>query len=383
MRARAVVLWRRVPHDVAVFTAYQLGIVLVILLFAATHGLGLHALSFRFRQWDTNWLLSIAHHGYRPDSERGPAIAFFPLYPALVRAVMVVVRKDVMAAFLVTTVCSIAGHTAFYRALRSRSELADIATSTLVLFALWPMALYFSLLYTEGLYLALTAGFLCFLFADRVGLAAVAAAFAALTRQPGFLCVVPLALWIVTDTGRPWTARVRRLGWVGVAASGYAVFLLINRIVYGSWFAFVSQLRSHWLKRTAPLTETIPAAIRFLLDPNWYFGWTNVADHLLVLATLVVFVAWPLACRRRFDRCRWVLLAWGGVQWVFIASSSSVKEGVGWISSTRYLMLVLPLFVAIADLARNRRWVISALGATGTVFGLMVFDRWIHKRWTA
>jgi hypothetical protein len=46
-------------------------------------------------------------------------------------------------------------------------------------------------------------------------------------------------------------------------------------------------------------------------------------------------------------------------------------------------MLVLPLFVAIADLARNRRWVIYPLAATGVVFAGMAVHRWITKQWTA
>jgi len=192
-----------------------------------------------------------------------------------------------------------------------------------------------------------------------------------------------LAVWIASDVRLPWSRRARRLGWLALPAAGYAVFLVINRVVYGSWFAFVHELRTHWYKRTAPLTETIPTAVRFLRDPDWYFGWTNIADHALVLVALAVFVAWPIACRRRFDRCRWALLAWGAVQWVFIASSASSKTGVGWISSTRYLMLVLPLFVAIVDLVRNRRWIVCSLGAIGALFALMVVERWMNRHWTA
>ena len=86
-------------------------------------------------------------------------------------------------------------------------------STALILLAAWPTAIYFSLLYTESLYLMLTALFLYFLLQDRLSWAAVAAAFAALTRQPGFLCLAPLGLWIVMDTARPWRQRIKRLGW--------------------------------------------------------------------------------------------------------------------------------------------------------------------------
>jgi len=193
---------------------------------------------------------------------------------------------------------------------------------------------------------------------------------------------VPLTLWILTDADRRWRARLRRTWWVGVAALGYATFLAINRIVYGEWFAFVAALSSHWRKRSALLTATIPDAIRFLWSPNWYFAWPDITDYLLVLASLAVLVAWPISARRQFDRCRWILFAWGAAQWILIASSSSRIPGVGWISSTRYLMLVLPIYVAISDLARHRRAIIYPLGAVGLVFSLRIVNRWITKQWT-
>lgn len=168
---------------------------------------------------------------------------------------------------------------------------------------------------------------------------------------------------------------------MGVAAAGYATFLLINKIVYHEWFAFARHLRSHWGKRPAPLTQTIPDAIGFLRHPDWYLGWPILADHYFVLATMLVLILWPAVCRQRFERCRWVLLAWGSVQWVLIASSSASSQVFAWMSSTRYLMLVLPLYVAITDLARNRKAIIYSLGAGSIVLAAASLHRWITKQW--
>jgi hypothetical protein len=371
------------PTDVGIFIGYQLLSAAVIFGLSRYHGIGVSSLSYRFRKWDASWLLSIAHHGYHSSGDRRYAIAFFPLYPAVVRAAMWIFHKDVVAAYAVSAVSSVVGHTAFYRALKARPELAAGAASSVLLLLVWPTTVYFSLLYTEGLYLMVTAGFLYFLLTDRVACAAVAAGLAALTRQPGFLCVVPLALWVLTDRDRAWPRRIRRIGWVAVGILGYGAFLVINRIVYHDWFAFVDALRTHWGKRSAPLTETIPDAIRFLRHPSWYFGWPDLVDHYAVLVSLVLLVAWPISCRRQFDRCRWTLLSWGAAQWLLIASSSAPTPGVGWISSTRYLMLVLPIYVAIVDLARNRRAVIYPLAAVGAVSSVMLVNRWVTKQWTA
>ncbi|MCU1392670.1 MAG: hypothetical protein JWM34_1098 [Ilumatobacteraceae bacterium] len=373
----------RVPRDVMVFAGYQLALATIIVLAGASCGYSFTELSSVFRKNDASWFLSIAQHGYQPHGSRPSAIAFFPLYPALVRVAMFIFRKDVVAAFAVSAVASVVGHTWFYRALRSRPALRDGAQLSLLLFIVSPATIYFSLLYSESLFLLLTAGFLYFLLKDRVGVASVFAAFAALTRQPGFLCIVPLALWVLTDTAMPWTRRMRRLGWTAVAASGYVAFLAINRIVYHDWFAFTRELRRYWGKHPAPLTQTIPDAIRFIRHPDWYLGWPILADHYFVLAALLVLVLWPLLCRQRFERCRWVLLAWAGAQWLLIASSSAAAPLYAWMSSTRYLMLVLPLYVAVTDLVKNRRTIVFSLGAGSLVLAAASLDRWITKRWVA
>ena len=96
-----------------------------------------------------------------------------------------------------------------------------------------------------------------------------------------------------------------------------------------------------------------------------------------------MLIAWAVFCRKRFERTRWVLFAWGLVQWFTIASSGSPVPGFSWLSSTRYLMLVLPIYVAIADLARNRKVIIYGLSAVSSVFALMLVERWITWKWAA
>jgi Gpi18-like mannosyltransferase len=375
---------RRPQRDTLLFVSYQLALLAIIGVFSVHfYGTNLSKLSFQFRQWDPSWYLSIAHHGYQTTGPRQWGIAFFPLYPLLIRLTMVIVGKDVVAAYIVSAVTSVVGHVVFYRALKSRVELAAGANNALILLACWPTAIYFSLLYTESLYLMLTAGFLYFLFNERLGAAAACAAYAALTRQPGFLCIVPLGLWIVLDTSVSWRARILRLRWCVVAASGYIAFLVLNKYIYDDWFAFNHQLEAHWRKKVVSLTRSIPEAIRFLQHPTWRFGWPEIADQYLVLATPLLLIAWLIVCRKQFERTRWVLLAWGLVQWFGIASAGSPVPGFSWLSSTRYLMLVLPIYVAIADLARNRKAIVYGLSAVSAVFAVMLVERWITWKWAA
>ena len=370
-----------VAPDVLVFAGSQFLVLSIVLIALARNVGSLTALSFHFRRWDASWYLYIAHHGYDQVGRRASAIVFFPLYPALIRLTMFIVRKDVVAALVVATSASIAGHVAFYRSLKSRPELSGIARNSLLLLLVWPSAIFFSLLYTESLYLMCTAVFLYYLFNDRLGLAAVAAAFAAVTRLPGLFSLVPLAMWILTDPSRPAKRRILRLGWCAVAGSGILVVLIINKLGYDDWFAFLGYEESHWGKSIVPLWTSIRTAIEFLWSPSWYFGWPDIADHYFVLATGLLLVLWVIVCRRSFSRSRWTLLVWAAVQWFVIASSGSPVVGVSWILSTRYLMLVLPLYVAVCDLARNRKSIIYPLSAASAVLSLLMLGRWSAGHW--
>jgi Gpi18-like mannosyltransferase len=372
---------RMVAPDVLVFAGCQVVVLSIVLIALARHVDSVTALSFHFRRWDASWYLSIAHHGYDQVGPRAPAIVFFPLYPALIRLTMFIVHKDVVAALVVAASASIVGHVAFYRSLKSRPELSESARNSLLLLLVWPSAIFFSLLYTESLYLMCTAGFLYYLFKERIGLAAVAAAFAALARLPGVFCLVPLALWILTDPSRPAKKRILRLAWCAVAASGFLLVLIVNKVGYDDWFAFLGYEKSHWRKSIVPLWTSIGTALGFLWSPSWYFGWPDVADHYFVLATGLLLVLWVIMCRRSFTRSRWTLFAWAAVQWFVIASSGSPVVGVSWISSTRYLMLVLPLYVAVCDLAGNRRSIIYPLSAASAVLALLMLGRWSAGHW--
>jgi hypothetical protein len=153
-------------------------------------------------RWDSAWYLTIAHYGYRPDLGAFTAsrTAFFPLYPLGLRAISDVGVPAVLAGVLLS-VCALAfGLYGLHRlstlemARLSPGRSRDVARLTVLTCALGPMAFFFSAVYSESLYLALSVGvFLC-ARRGRWGLAASCAALAAATRSTGIVLALPLAL---------------------------------------------------------------------------------------------------------------------------------------------------------------------------------------------
>ena len=153
-------------------------------------------------RWDAAWYLVIAHYGYRPQlgAMAASRTAFFPLYPLGVRLLSSLSLAPVIAGVLLSVAALAAGLYGLHRLMDSEAvrlglgEGSESARLVVLLVAFAPMAVYFSAVYSESLYFALSVGmFLC----ARRGQWAKAASLAALasaTRSTGIVLMVPLVL---------------------------------------------------------------------------------------------------------------------------------------------------------------------------------------------
>ena len=150
-------------------------------------------------RWDSAWYLVIAHYGYRPElgSYTSARDAFFPLYPLGLRALSDLGLQAVVAGVLFSLATFALALYGLHRlttlelggsARRGGGEIARLAV---LVTALAPMAFYFSAVYSESLYLALSVGlFLCarrgrWAWVGVLGMLAVA------TRSTGLVLALP------------------------------------------------------------------------------------------------------------------------------------------------------------------------------------------------
>jgi hypothetical protein len=216
-------------------------------------------------RWDSVWYLAIAADGYA--SEAGRA-AFFPLYPLLVRAVgapaaLVVPDRavHVVAGVVVSLAALLAGLYLVHRlaSLELGEAAAGLATA---LVAFSPTAFFFSAVYSESLFLALSVGTL---YAGRLGRwrwAAVLGALAAATRSTGVLLVVPLALLYLygprADRPRPsagGAGAAHRAAWRRIAGRARprhrpgldAAWLVLVPAGMGAYLAYLQATGAGWL----------------------------------------------------------------------------------------------------------------------------------------
>ena len=183
-------------------------------------------------RWDAGWYLGIADHGYQWDPAHPEAmqnIAFFPMYPLLMRyGSLLVGHQYVLAGILVSLV-------AFFFALRYFFRLArqsigeDRAALAVALLAAYPFAFYYSALYTEAVFL-LAAIAACYHF-ERADLVKAAGwgLVAGLVRPNGCLLSVVLALMVLRDhrsiAGRTLAARLAVAAMPGIGLLLYSAYI--------------------------------------------------------------------------------------------------------------------------------------------------------------
>ena len=151
--------------------------------------------------WDGVYYLDIIENGYQADADPFPNYAFFPAYPALVRATSVLTLGDAgLAAVIASNVALFAALVVLF-ALSVRHLRPDRAIWSLWFLLLAPGAVGFTMSYTEGLFLLFAGG--AFLAAEtrHPWTAGFLLAAAALTRVPGILLLLPLVVLYVSRDG--------------------------------------------------------------------------------------------------------------------------------------------------------------------------------------
>jgi len=153
--------------------------------------------------WDARPYMEIAQAGYYDVSHT----AYFPLYPLAVRAGNWLIGSYAVAGVLISVLALTIALTLLHR-LVTLDVGEQFARAAVMATALFPMSLFFSAVYTESLFLALSLG--CFYAArrQRWAWAGVLGALASATRNTGVLLLVPVLILYLYGPS-PATRRLR------------------------------------------------------------------------------------------------------------------------------------------------------------------------------
>lgn len=303
--------------------------------------------------WDGRWYAIIAQSGYPdalPVNEAGRVVTnptgFFPLFPLLLRPLLVL-GLPIWLAVLIETLVFSTGAAVVIALLVRRYTSDRTAVLTSWCWSVLPTASVLSFAYSEGLFTLLAAACLYFLVRERWVLAGLMAALAGLSRPTGV--VVVAAVFVAAAV-----AVVRRRQWRSLWAVGIAPWGTVAALGYigwsvGRWDAWFITEREGWgvrfdggistarWARDAIVGSPEPVRIMFALTVIAMIGLAVVAvvrrPPLPVLAYLVLGT----------------ILAVG-------------QGGRFFLSPLRFLLPIFPLLVPAAEwLARRDRRLVAVI----------------------
>lgn len=349
---------------VMVFTVTRLGILLVAYLAVGLvadapgtppyhlRGLDNRLLDVLGSRWDTGFYVSIAEEGYFYEGVPLPSVAFFPLYPLLMRAVAAVVGDALVAGILISNAALLLASMIFYRLVAESGDGDEaVADRAIWYWLIFPAAFFGTAVYSESLFLLCAIGSLYFARRGYWEVAALLGIGAALTRLVGVILVPVLLLeWWMQWRGRKEGVRPSLLSLLAplVIPVGTLAYMTYLWRAFGDPLAFVHGAAA-WARQPQSPLVTVAGLLE---TPAGGWGATLLAGHIhldnwidFLAVLLFVGLGLVLLYWRRWPEAAFVLLGVG------IAFSSGLL-----MSQRRYMWALFPAFIVLAKWG-GRPWV--------------------------
>lgn len=300
-------------------------------------------------KWDAEWYMDIARFGYDPSLRHGNTPAFFPLWPLAMRAFRTISGMSMeFSGVMLSTALFVAAIPMVWR-LTVDYFGPVIANRTCWYMSLAPMAFVFSMPYTEGLFLLLSAAVFLLLERGRYTQSCAIAAVATLARPTGILLAPAIAwrIWRDNDSRFDGTL-VRRLlpiALLPAALVAFQVYLMRQFHEHSLFVTGVAENRG-WGRRhdLVPLLTMPVSAITGVWDMVY------VHDLGLSLSAFFAFTFFWL-----------IVIGWRlkipGEYLIYSLASLVVPAATGsYLGFGRFGTVLFPLFWVMALLGRNRRF---------------------------
>jgi hypothetical protein len=308
-------------------------------------------------RWDSFWYFDIASRGYHwngnPLDQQN--VVFFPLLPLLMRGIGAAIGgHPLVAGMLVSLSAFLLALTYLWRWTADHVD-ADAATGAVWLLSAFPFALFFSVAYTESLFLLLFVAACYHAERRQCARSAVAGFLGGLVRPNGFLLCVPVG-WIAWITNRD---RRRPIGRLLAAAATIAPLVGVAVFCAYLWWRFGSP--TAWIVDQAAWPNNfgrVPPPATQSIDMNWFSA----------LLSLLFAIAAIIPVTKLFG------VAYG----LFVTVNIAVpvlRHGV--LSAGRFTSVMFPTFAWLATLirGRTRRRLITAF-AVGQIATAALFFTW-------
>lgn len=284
-----------------------------------------------FTQWDAHHYLSIADHGYINNGrylEEGSYIAFFPLFPLVIRAFAFLSGLgSLSSAIFINLVIGFSAAVLLYKLVEEKFG-PRAALSATFLFSFYPATVFLTVPYTESLFIFLVLTFFYFIRRNKLAAAGATAGLVLITRLTGIV-LIPVLFYELIKEKRYRTGSI-----LGLLLSGPPIlsFLIFQYFRFGTPLAFLEAQKINWYHQPA-----WPWQGFWLIAKNAFYGQTDLlAMWRMDLFFVCLMILTLIMASRKIEPA---MLIFG---WAVILLSLSQTFILG---TTRYMMSVIPFYI--------------------------------------
>jgi hypothetical protein len=328
-----------------------------------------HAFWDTFARYDSGWYFGIASQGYAFVEGGRSNLAFFPLYPLLMRAGGLLLggaQADFYFAGIVVSWVSFAVAMVLLYRLALLDMPRERAARAVLYAALFPGAYFFGVVYSESLFFMTLLGAALAIRSGRWGWAAVAGAAMTATRVNGAL-LVPALLWLAWRSAEAGPRRRRMLAAAAASGAGIALYCVYNFALSGNPFEWYHSIqRWGYYPGGNPASGLLAIGRALVTRPYSFLTSEAMApyDILNVLPALGAVLAVPFIWRRLGGPYAAIV-----VLGLILPLSTGQYEGLA-----RYCAVLFPLPIFLASLGGEvRHVVLVAVAAMLYTLGLILF----------
>ena len=317
-------------------------------------------------RWDTIHYINIAEHGYSYTKDTEHLLGFFLVFPFLVKIVAFVFRDFFISGLLISFAGSVTAGYCLQKLVWLDGEDNDEAAKALWYFYLFPTSYFMVVPYSESVFLALSIASFYFARRRRWLTSGLLAALTSATRINGIVLLPALLAEAFLQEGK---VAIKKAFWLFLSPLGLLANFLNCWYVSGNAMAYVEIQKSHFSQNTIlPWSNVISLVEQYFNSRPSSYKTMSIESTIVALfiTAFLLLAAW------RWLRISYQIYAWGQIALLLTAS---------WIISfPRLVLVIFPIFIILASVARNeeihRLLSVTTTLCMGGLFAIFATGRW-------
>ena len=315
-----------------------------------------------YYRWDSFWYTSISQHGYSFSDSKNSSIAFFPLYPMIIRVVHFVSHlKENKVSFGLNVAFSFLATLYLYRLAKlDYDEKKSLATVAVFLF--FPPAYFFLSGYPDILFVLLAIVSLYFARKKNWLLTGIAGGLLSITKPYGILILPTLGLEYLWAHDWDFKIFFKKIDWLPLLLPilSFGGFVLFNYLTFHNPIAFL-QAQQTWGRSLAnPLLALWEEGRHYLLGGKIFAG--SNFPYVIYLGSFL-FSLWAFGVSWSRVRKTYLLFS-------FLLLLSALLTGT-LTSWGRYMLLGFPVLLGSAVFLVEKKKVFALYLIASTLFLIM------------